>query len=544
MKWSWALWLVWIVGLPCYGQLYEHRTTQLAHWTTPVAGNYSDIWGYAANGREYAILGSNRHILFLDVTNPASPNLIRQFGPFTSTSWREFKTYGHYAYAVSDGADNTGLRIFDLRYLPDSVVQVRQTTAFFNTCHMPFIDEANGRLYCAGTNTQNGGIIVLDLTSRPDSPSIVINQGLPGGYVHDLYVKNNIIYASHIYGGTIAIYNCTGSSCSGQLSSYTTGGLNHSSWMHPSGTWMVNAIESAGHPMYSIPLSNPTSFNSGGVRRFKSVTLREQYPGGNASDTGSIAHNPYFVGNLIFASYYTDGVQVFNAADPANIRRIAYFDTDRGHTSYSPGFRGCWGVYPFLPSQNILASDIQSGLWIFKLNPSALALQSVRLAGKLIGDLIELSASGMLAKEIRKMEIEKSFDGHTFRNWKHINLSAFDETFDKKYFDEDTRIENYYRIKITGEDGTIEYSSLVKISARVSRFLLFPNPVSDRFSYIAPDPLIRLALLDLQGKIVFVRQDISAQDEVMVPTSIPNGIYAIKAQGPFREWTEKIVIHR
>jgi len=352
-------------------QVYEFNTTQLGQWNS--AGEaYSDIWGYSAGGKEYAILGSARYIYFFEVTNPANIRLVEKFGPYTSTPWREFKTYSHYAYAVTDGPDAGGLRIFDLQNIAtlDTVVQVRQTTAFFTKCHMPFIDEANGRLYCAGTNTRNDGIIVLDLSITPDNPTLLINQVLPRGYVHDMYVINNVMYASHIYQGYLSQYNCAGNSCSGELSAFHTGGYNHSSWMNPDQTLMINAIETAGHPLWLLPINNG-AISSENVKTFKSLTLRDQYPNLAPGETGSIGHNPYIKGDLAYVSYYTDGVQVYNISDVNNVRRVAYFDTDRGHTSYSPSFRGCWGTYPFLPSGNILAIDIQSGLWVFKTTPCA-----------------------------------------------------------------------------------------------------------------------------------------------------------------------------
>jgi len=369
MKWKVVVFLFFSSWLQA--QVYEFNTTQLGQWNG--AGEvYSDVWGYSAGGKEYAILGSARYIYFFEVTNPANIRLVDKFGPYTSTPWREFKTYSHYAYAVTDGADAGGLRIFDLQDIvtKDTVIQVRQTTAFFTKCHMPFIDEANGRLYCAGTNTRNDGIIVLDLSTQPDNPTLVINQSLPRGYVHDMYVINNVMYASHIYSGYLSQYNCAGNSCSAELSTFQTGGYNHSSWMNADQTLMINAIETAGHPLWLLPINNG-AIGSENVKTFKSVTLRDQYPNLPPGETGSIGHNPYIIGNMAYVSYYTDGVQVYNISDINNVRRVAYFDTDRAYTSYSPVFRGCWGTYPFLPSGNILASDIQSGLWIFKTTPCA-----------------------------------------------------------------------------------------------------------------------------------------------------------------------------
>ena len=53
-------------------------------------------------------------------------------------------------------------------------------------------------------------------------------------------------------------------------------------------------------------------------------------------------------------------------SNPYSPLLIGYFDTfePNHHNSYM----GAWGVYPFLPSGNILLSDMQTGLYVFEVN--------------------------------------------------------------------------------------------------------------------------------------------------------------------------------
>ena len=44
--------------------------------------------------------------------------------------------------------------------------------------------------------------------------------------------------------------------------------------------------------------------------------------------------------------------------------RVAEFDTSNEPDARS--FKGAWGVYPFLPSGNILVADMQEGLFVFE----------------------------------------------------------------------------------------------------------------------------------------------------------------------------------
>ena len=73
--------------------------------------------------------------------------------------------------------------------------------------------------------------------------------------------------------------------------------------------------------------------------------------------------------NLLYLSYYYDGLRVFDISDPSNPVQTLMFDTyqPNNHNSY----KGAWGVYPYLNSGNVLVSDMQSGLYIIELNTTS-----------------------------------------------------------------------------------------------------------------------------------------------------------------------------
>ena len=84
-------------------------------------------------------------------------------------------------------------------------------------------------------------------------------------------------------------------------------------------------------------------------------------------------HNPFVKGDTLFISYYEDGVQVFDISNPLVPKRIAYYDTytaqnGLGYDVPAHDWKGAWGVYPYLPSGCILASDITQGLFTFKVD--------------------------------------------------------------------------------------------------------------------------------------------------------------------------------
>ena len=74
----------------------------------------------------------------------------------------------------------------------------------------------------------------------------------------------------------------------------------------------------------------------------------------------------YFVLNdYLVTSYYVDGITIHDARHPHNLIEIAAYDTYPGQT---PTTDGSWGVYPYLPSGVVLASDRTEGLFV--LQPS------------------------------------------------------------------------------------------------------------------------------------------------------------------------------
>ncbi|MXY08431.1 MAG: choice-of-anchor B family protein, partial [Rhodothermaceae bacterium] len=82
----------------------------------------NDVWGWvdAETDREYALVGRNDGMAFVDVSDPANPvlkgNLPLTEGADPST-WRDVKVYADHAFIVADNAGQHGVQVFDLRHL-------------------------------------------------------------------------------------------------------------------------------------------------------------------------------------------------------------------------------------------------------------------------------------------------------------------------------------------------------------------------------------------------------------------------------------------
>lgn len=419
----------------------------------PSGVQFNEVWGYVdCEGNEFAIIGSSTHIHFIDLADPTNLVEIDSFPGGETTVWRDMKTYKDRAYAVSDNT-NEGLMIFDLSDLPNSITKTYHSTEFFGKSHNIFIDEENGRLYSVGTNTQSGGVIVLDLTDDPDNPTLLASVNFPAdptsgqGYAHDIYVRDNIAYGSHGYLGFF-IWDMTDPTTPILLASQNTGGYNHSSWVSEEGDFAIYAEEvPIGRPLGVMNLENLDN-------EIIEIDLTFKFPL-NPNDDNNRPHNPFIRGDYLFCSYYHDGIQVFDVSDPLNPFTAAYYDTNPSDTAYA-GFEGNWGTYPFLPSGLILASDVSTGLYVLELD-SSISLKNIAPPTTPDISTIFPSTLEMCDGEGGTFEVPNGFENYTW----YKDSAIIDST---NFFFEITEGGTYYAIIKNKQCESISNEMVVTIN--------------------------------------------------------------------------------
>ncbi|MBL0339441.1 MAG: choice-of-anchor B family protein [Bacteroidetes bacterium] len=139
---------------------------------------------------------------------------------------------------------------------------------------------------------------------------------------------------------------------------YAESGYNHSAWLTENSKTMVFTDENHGKGVKIFDMTDIQDPQLKNIVRSNMLQVTD-----SLTESGSVAHNPYIVGNILLLSYYHDGVRAYDIADPSNPVLLAFYDTYPENTSYY-SYKGCWGLYPFLPSGNIIASDITNGLFI------------------------------------------------------------------------------------------------------------------------------------------------------------------------------------
>ncbi len=336
-------------------------------YTNSYNDKYSGCWGWyqAAKNKEYAIAGSSSGTYWVDVTNPVTPTVSAfRPGKITTTVWREIKTYQNYCYVVSDDGGPNSFQIFDMQYLPDSVHKVYDSQALFKRGHTLWVD--GNKLYVAGitySNNANSSMNVYSLAT-PTAPTLIrkLSQDAPFiSYVHDMYVRNDTVYASCGNQGLYVFQLSTPSNTFtqlGSLTSYSSSGFNHSSCLTPNGQTLVFTDEvPAGLPFKTANVSN--------LSNIQVLATANQFSQGTP-------HNVFVVNNqYVFLSSYVDGTQLYDISNPSTPTLAGWFDTfpqggGNNNNWTVDSYDGQWGMYPYFPSKNIFALDQYNGIFMLK----------------------------------------------------------------------------------------------------------------------------------------------------------------------------------
>ncbi|MBT6815766.1 MAG: choice-of-anchor B family protein [Flavobacteriales bacterium] len=338
------------------------NSTLLFHWNdTTIIGSaaydnaYNECWGFEVNNTEIAVIGSTEGTHFFNVTDPQnSTEVAFVAGAYTGSGvvHRDYHDYQGYLYIVCDeGWSTSTLQIVDISNLPTSVNVVYDSDSLFNTSHNIFIDTATSKLYACASNS------AMDIYSldTPTLPNLIYSY-TDVGHVHDAYVRNDTAYLNCGNDGFRIIdfhyLDLGGGMAWDELASFTSypdAGYNHSGWLSDDGTIYAMQDENHGYDVKIIDVSDLNNI----------TVLSTLNSGENAQ---SMAHNGIIKGDFLYLAYYHDGLRVFDISDPSNPIQICNYDT------YSPSsynsYKGAWGVYPYLPSGNIIVSDMQSGLYV------------------------------------------------------------------------------------------------------------------------------------------------------------------------------------
>ncbi len=336
----------------------------------PHGGN--EAWGYVSpSGREYAIMGFTTGTGFVDVTVPTAPVIIAFIdGGGVDSVWRDMAISGTHGYIVTDGS-GVGMQIVDLADIDNGNVTLVNTSdlgAGFATAHNVYVNPDSGYLYLPLPNLNSRlGLVAVDLTD-PINPVVAgtWTDTDPNVRCHDLQVVN---YDSGPYAGReIAFCFAEGNGLkiadvSDKNAMFTVSTLTypavrytHQGWLTPDRQYVMfgDELDEDGGTV------NNTTTYVVDVSNINAPTMAATY----AFDTCNIDHNLMVRRDRVYEANYAAGLRVLDASDPLNMTEVAYFDTHPEDNNTS--FLGAWGVFTDFPSNIVVVSDRQRGLFVLR----------------------------------------------------------------------------------------------------------------------------------------------------------------------------------
>ena len=338
--------------------------------------NGNDCWGWSdpETGREIAIFGRSNGTAFIDVTNPTDMKYFANLPTATNSSlWRDIKVNGDHAYIVSE-AGGHGMQVIDLMALlelPLDEVTLLTPDAYyagFGNAHNIMINEDTDFAYAIGTNTFNGGMHIMDISS-PLDPILV--GAYDGAYSHDIHP---VVYngPDQDYAGREVVFCFNGSAgiaivdvedkedtqLIAQLS-YAQSGYTHQGWVSEDQRLCFFNDE-----LDEMNFGNNTRTYIMDIADLDAPSIIGFFD----APSEAIDHNLYVIGDKIYQSNYLSGLRILDnsAAASGTMELVGYFDTNP--ESDAPSFDGTWSNYPYFSSGNIGVSTMSH---FFMLQPGA-----------------------------------------------------------------------------------------------------------------------------------------------------------------------------
>lgn len=479
----------------------------ISHLDQYTTKDYSDIWGYVDdNGIEYAIMGVEHGTTIVSLQDPQNPIEVAFItGP--NSIWRDIKTHSHYAYIVTEGTSTgKGLQIVDLSQLPATATLVNTVSTYFERAHNIYID--NGYAYVIGTNF--GGLHILDLSNPTNPVQTAYYSG--SSYIHDIYVWNDtaVAAAADSY-DLLDLTNKTAPFKISETGSATPNGIYaHSGWMTEDKRYFIACEEFDQRDIMVWDLQDRTSWEL--------VVPMWQMTGTTP------VHNLFIKGNFAYISYYKQGLVVLDITDPTNPIMAGWYDT------YAPTtgtYNGAWGCYPYLPSGNILISDINSGLWVldFLLDPTTpVELTSFTYS---LNDY-KINLEWITASEINNSgyDVQRSTDKI---NWQKIGFVPGKGTTTEKSSYSFTDFspmagKSYYRLAQIDFDGTINIEKEIEVDfLSLPKFELaqnYPNPFN-------PSTKISFTIPEQQNVTLKIFNSLGEEISTLISEVKPAGAYTV-----------------
>ncbi len=339
----------------------------------------SDCWGYTSpSGREYALFTHESGTAVVEITDPNDATIVGEIdGP--DSLWRDIKVFGARAYAISEGGD--GIQVINLANVDLGLVTLENTitTGGTTATHNVVINEDSGYLYRCGGGSN--GLRIYDLNANPANPTYITSW--PTKYVHDAqivtypegtpYAGREIAFLCGGYNGGWGETGLTILDVTDKSNIFIVGETEYSNNHYSHQGWLSEDFQ---YFYLNDELDEQNTGSTTTTRILDVSDLSSPFLAGTCS-TGSSAidHNLYILGDTMYQANYRSGVRIFDISNRLNPVQTGWFDTypeDDG-----AAFNGLWSVYPYFPSGTVIGSDLERGLFVWRMEPPAMTVSVV-----------------------------------------------------------------------------------------------------------------------------------------------------------------------
>jgi len=305
---------------------------------------YSEVTGAG----DLAIIGgfaSRSNVWIYDLSNKTQPVLLSAI-PINTPAW-DVQVHGRYLFIALSGR----MEWYDiLEPTQPKLVKRFEPSPPINP-HTFFV--AGNALYVADLAFSPWSIRVFDITDKKN-PRLLTSISDPLWNIHDMTVIRKRLYGAWISGsGGLLLTDVSQPAAPKELAKIRyPQAATHNAWPTEDEKYILTTdeVSTSRNNLKIWDVRTPGQL-------MKVADFTPPQVGAN-----SIIHNVYVRGKYAYASYYCDGLRIFDINDPTQPREVAFYDFNTN--TNCTGFGSNWGVYPF--ANLIYASDMNTGLYVLE----------------------------------------------------------------------------------------------------------------------------------------------------------------------------------
>jgi choice-of-anchor B domain-containing protein len=362
---------------------------------------YNGIWGYATGSREYALQCNSYGLHIIDVTNPAAPFQVQYIdmsggvNPPKGRIWRDVDIHrdpvSGKTYAYIGAQSNGNLWIVDLSHLSGSTSHAPNSNPIpaagiadrgrTNYGHTMFVNDGLGLMFMNSANNGSTlGCQIFDLLQNPFNPPIIAGWSGSGHDCHDSFARANVpgsggkdlLYVADGYATTYRVVDISSVRTNGTTT--LLGSAPNAAGIYAHSNW----LDDDSHYLYAFDEFNVRDIGVYDVSDPANPTQVTTFQYSGDATANSRIHNGQVRGNYLITAYYEAGLRVFDISNPANPVEVGKYETWRDpdgngvfDETVTGQYNGAWNIHVFLPSGNVLLSDMKSGTFVFRVDSVA-----------------------------------------------------------------------------------------------------------------------------------------------------------------------------